>query len=808
MRWTRAGLTLAALAVLGPSLSTAAADATAVAEDEQRLKAVKLEVAGPALLAFFQARANPAADPATIATLVRDMGNDSDKISTRAIRELVSLGPVTVPWLRRVLNDPDDALAVERATALLQAIEGSEGPALPAAAARLVALRRPTGAVKVLLAYLPFADDDSVVDEVRNALSALAVTDGRADADLVAALKDERPIRRAVAAEALCQAKAAAALPAVRYLLQDSKPTVRLRAALALGGARENEAIPVLIELLGKLPEAQAGQAQGLLNEIAGEQAPAVALGKDEATRKVCRDRWHTWWQAVKDSDLMAYFRQRTLSDVDRDKLLATIRLLGNDSYRVRQKAARELVQYRSAVVPLLTQALRDADAEVRRNAQHCLNTINAAPGAPLSATNARLMGYRKPPGALEVLLAYLPFADDDTVADEVRNTLAALALPDGKPHPTLIAALTDKSPPRRAAAAEALLRAGIDPHRTAVADLLKDQDLMVRLRTAIALASAREKLAVPVLIDLLAQAPMEESWRAEEVLRRLADEKAPTLELEGDDNARKKCREAWLAWWKDRGAKLDMARIDSAPRLHGYTVIGQYTNTGMVEVVEIGRDGKKRWSITGLTYAYDMQMLRGDRLLIPEYSSSRVTERDFKGNVKWELNVQNPINAQRLPNGHTFVAGRNRLVEVDRNKKEVFSIQRQRYDVMAAQKLRNGQIVMITNLGQLLRLDTKGTVLKSFSVGQVGYYGGLEALANGNVLVSDYNTSRVVEYDEKGKIVWQASVQWPSSVTRLPNGNTLVSSQDSYMIVELDRKGKKVWEHKAEGRPWRVRRR
>jgi len=34
------------------------------------------------------------------------------------------------------------------------------------------------------------------------------------------------------------------------------------------------------------------------------------------------------------------------------------------------------------------------------------------------------------------------------------------------------------------------------------------------------------------------------------------------------------------------------------------------------------------------------------------------------------------------------------------------------------------------------------------------------------------------------------------------------VGSQDTYMVVELDRKGKKVWEHKASGRPWRVRRR
>jgi hypothetical protein len=236
--------------------------------------------------------------------------------------------------------------------------------------------------------------------------------------------------------------------------------------------------------------------------------------------------------------------------------------------------------------------------------------------------------------------------------------------------------------------------------------------------------------------------------------------------------------------------------------------VISLYTNNGTGQIVEIGKDGKKRWSIDGLSYAFDLQVLKGDRVLIPEYSSSRVTERDFKGNIKWEISVQNPINAQRLPNGNTFMAGRNLLLEVDRNKKEVFAIQRQNHDVMAAQKLRNGQIVVLTNTGQLQRLDAKGKVLKSFGVGNVNNYGGLEALRNGHVLIAEYNANRVVEYDADGKIIWQASVQWPSSVSRLPNGHTLAGSQNTNMVVELDRKGKKVWEYKAEGNPWRVRRR
>ena len=117
-----------------------------------------------------------------------------------AAAALSSIGPAAVPVLSAALKDPDDGLAVARATLLLQAIEGGEGAALPAAVVRLTAVRKPAGAIKVLLAYLPFAEEDSVVEEVRDTLAALAVTKGEPDADLVAALRDPLPIRRAVAA--------------------------------------------------------------------------------------------------------------------------------------------------------------------------------------------------------------------------------------------------------------------------------------------------------------------------------------------------------------------------------------------------------------------------------------------------------------------------------------------------------------------------------------------------------------------------------------------------------------------------------
>jgi HEAT repeat protein len=792
-----------------PGRPARAAEAAELAEDEQRLKTARLGTDGPALLAFFRTRTRPEYDHARIAGLVRDMGNDSDKISAPAIRELVSLGPVAAPWLKRALRDPDDKLAASRAKFCLESIEGADGVAIPIAAARLLALRKPAGAAKALLDYLPFSDDDTVVEELRDALTALAVSDGKPEPALVESLKDKEPICRAIAAEALCQAGAASEYPLVRYLLKDPKPTVQMRAALALATVKDQDAIPVLIDSLGKLDEAQARPAEEVLMRLAGTQAPSVALGKDEATRKRCRDVWATWWASIKNQDLVNYFRKNTLDQANRDKFLALIAQLGSDSFRTRQKAMASLVAYRSSAVPLLRQAVQHADLEISRRAEQCLAKIQAAPGAGLSATYARLMGVRKPEGAVDTLLAYLPFADDDSVLEEVRNSLASMALVDGKPNKNLVAALRDPYATRRAVAAEALLQAGLTNEKAAMAPLLKDSDPAVRLRVAQALAGAQEKAAVPVLIDLLAQLPAEEAWKAEEVLRRLADDKAPTLALGTDDATRQKCREAWAAWWKDHGSKMDMARVERTPRLLGYTIISQYNNRGVGQIIEVGKDGKKRWSFEGLTYnTFDVQILRGERLLLAEYNASKVTERDFKGKVLWELSFPNPISVERLRNGNTLVAGRNVIAEYDKNKKEVFKITRNNYDIYGVRKLRNNQVVMVNNTGTVTRMDTKGKELHSFATGSIGYYNCLEATPNGHVIVALYGNNKVAEYDPKGKQVWEAAVQWPSSCARLPNGHTLVACQDTRQVIEFDRKGKKVWEHTSDGRPYCARRR
>src|SRR5262249_27585604 len=147
--------------------------------------------------------------------------------------------------------------------------------------------------------------------------------------------------------------------------------------------------------------------------------------------------------------------------------------------------------------------------------------------------------------------------------------------------------------------------------------------------------------------------------------------------------------------------------------------------------------DGKPRWEIKGLSGPFDAIVIGHDRVLIAEHNGQRVTERTFQGEILWQKSTPNawPIGVQRLRNGNTFIACRNQLLEVDRGGRELYSINRANNDVVAARKMRDGQIVCVSTQRTVARLDTEGKELKTFTLPAV-MNAGVEVLANGHVLV------------------------------------------------------------------------
>jgi HEAT repeat protein len=525
------------------------------------------------------------------------------------------------------------------------------------------------------------------------------------------------------------------------------------------------------------------------------------AAAQDEATLKAAG-------LASDGPALVEFFKKRAATDAARARAAELVKQLGDDDFGVREKASAALVSLGRAALPALKAGVDDGDAEVARRAAECLRLIETDAATALASAAARLVALRKPDGAAEVLLAYLPCADGETADEEARTALAAVTLRGGRPDPAVVKALEDADPVRRGAAAEALCRAGAKESLPAVRKLLADRDPRARLRAALALAALKERDAVPALIGLLAELPPEQGWRAEDVLQRLAGDGAPLVSLAGDEAARKKCRDAWADWWKKHGEKADLARLDPGQALLGYTAMIVFENNGTGRAFEVGRDGKRRWEIPNLQNPVDVRVVPGGRVLIAEHGSNRVTERTFKGDVVWQHEVNSPILCQRLPNGNTFIVTASTLIEVDPKGKVVLNLTPPN-GARAAHKYPDGTIGLVgSDNATWKRLDASGKELKSVAV-QVQIsngIGGVEFLRDGRLLVTQGN--KVVEYDADGKVVWQADVPQAYPLSRAPNGHTLVATTAESRFVELNREGKIVWEHKVQGTPWIARRR
>jgi hypothetical protein len=171
--------------------------------DEELLKKAKIATDGPELLAYLRKRTLNDERRDKIDALIRQLGANAFDVRERAKQGIVAEGTIALPFLNKALRDPDPEIAGRAKECLNQIGKAPPDVDLAAAVVRLIAQRRPDGAVKSLLTYLPNAPGQTVVQEVQAALAAVAFQDGKADPALVQALEDKDPQRRTAAAAAL-----------------------------------------------------------------------------------------------------------------------------------------------------------------------------------------------------------------------------------------------------------------------------------------------------------------------------------------------------------------------------------------------------------------------------------------------------------------------------------------------------------------------------------------------------------------------------------------------------------------------------
>jgi len=282
-------LVLAIISLSG--LSTRADDeADRAAADVRLLKESGLSCERNVLVRFFRLRALTDADRAALPKLISQLGSDAFDDREAAQAALLAHGPS----IRAVLEKNRahaDAEVGRRCRELLDRLDRGPGADLTTAAVRQLTRAPADEVVPILLDYLPFAEDPSVVEETLAGLARTAKTAGR-DA-LRKALAGEPVERRAAAAFALGPTEP----ELVRPLLEDDAVAVRYRAAQGLLAAKEPKAVVALIDPIPTAPPPVLAGVEATLAHLADESLPSSGTGSD-ADRKRSRDAWAAWWQA------------------------------------------------------------------------------------------------------------------------------------------------------------------------------------------------------------------------------------------------------------------------------------------------------------------------------------------------------------------------------------------------------------------------------------------------------------------------------------------------------------------------------
>jgi hypothetical protein len=505
------------------------------------------------------------------------------------------------------------------------------------------------------------------------------------------------------------------------------------------------------------------------------------------------------------DAAILSFLAKQTLSDEELQSAGTLLRQLGEESFARREEAMNGLRRHGSRVRGLLEQARRRAGREIADRAALLLRELPAGPTPEVLTAAIRLVGERKPKDAVKVLFAFAPTAPFDPVQRELTNALARLAKDDPAGVALLVAGLSDPQPERRAAAAEALCRARRIDVMPSVRAVLQDADPQVAFRAGIALAEGHDKAALPVLITLIPEMTRGERWRIEDLLTQVAGEKTPVLSAGDDASAARGSRELWMRWWREHGAGVDLAKTPLNKPLQGRLLVLTLERfDGVGRVQELGPKADVAWTIDNLRQPLSAEWAGADRVLIAEYDAERVTERDGKGEILWEKKLGQPVvAAQRLANGNTFIACRNRLMELRPDGKEVYSLRRSVRDVVAARRFAEGPIIVLTDTGTCEVVDVTGKLLTRFEVkGPHAMGTRIDALPGRRILLPISSQNRVVEYDAEGKVAWQTPIEKPTAATRLPNGDTLAVSAVTKRVTQLDRSGNVVWQWEAAEAP------
>ncbi len=212
-----------------------------------------------------------------------------------------------------------------------------------------------------------------------------------------------------------------------------------------------------------------------------------------------------------------------------------------------------------------------------------------------------------------------------------------------------------------------------------------------------------------------------------------------------------------------------------------------------------------------------ELSVLPNGNILYIEDPKGVVTEIDRQQKVVWQFKTENVsiMSAQRLENGNTLLVDDStpRIFEVTPDGKTVWNVEKPEYkgqSMRRARRTRDGTtLVAIQDAGLLLEINTKGEVVRrqEFPHRMPAY---AKPMPDGGMLIGLAGPGEVRRVDASGKTLMTYAgmtdtirMAWTSGFTETPEGGLIVSDYQGSRIVEFDAKGNVLFQLK--NLPWAV---
>ncbi|MDZ4852668.1 MAG: PQQ-binding-like beta-propeller repeat protein [Pirellulaceae bacterium] len=215
-------------------------------------------------------------------------------------------------------------------------------------------------------------------------------------------------------------------------------------------------------------------------------------------------------------------------------------------------------------------------------------------------------------------------------------------------------------------------------------------------------------------------------------------------------------------------------------------------------------------------------------RLLTADSSKNRIAIIDEVGNTEWEMKIGPLHDLHMLDNGHVLLqTSWTHIAEIDpKSGKTIWEYDAstshgnrgKKLEVHAFQRLGNGNTMIVeSGTSRILEVDVHGKVVHEVALKVTSPHPHRDTrlvrkLESGNYLVCQEGEGIVREYSSQGEIAWEYAVplfdRSPApghgvegfgnqcfSALRLENGNTLIATGNGHQVIEITPDRKIVWQ-------------